>query len=74
MFIEMARKKIDGRFIKLEECKVLFIKTIKFYKYLPKKGTLEETEPPLFFEYWKAFTSDFNDIFKKEVLILNNEM
>lgn len=74
IFIEMALKKVGSRFQKLEECHGVFLKTIKFYKFAPKKGTLEETGPPQFFEYWTSFTSDFNDIFKKELLILTNEL
>lgn len=73
-FIEMAIQKIDSRYCKLSECQVVFIKTIKFYKYTPKKGTLEETAPAQFFEYWTSFTSDFNDIYKKEIAILTNEL
>jgi formin 2 len=73
-FIEMAIKKIDSRMCKLSEFQVVFIKTIKFYKYTPKKGTLEETAPAQFFEYWTSFTSDFNDIYKKEIAILTNEL
>lgn len=73
-FIEMAIKKIDSRYQKLEECQVVFIKTIKFYKFTPKKGTYEDTAPAQFFEYWKSFTSDYNDIFKKELVLLTNEL
>lgn len=74
IFIEMALKKVDNRLLKLEECHGVFLKTIRFYKFAPKKGTLEETDPMQFFEYWTSFTSDFSDIFKKELLILNNEL
>ena len=70
----MAMKKIESRFQKLESTQIYFIKTIKFYKFTAKKGTIEETAPAQFFEYWTSFTSDFNDIFKKEIQILNNEM
>lgn len=73
-FIEMAKKKIDSRCQKLDECQVVFLKTLRFYKYTPKKGTMEETAPAQFFEYWTSFTSDFRDIFKKELLLLTNEL
>jgi len=73
-FIETAIKKILKLFQKLESTQVYFIKTIKFYKFTAKKGTIEETAPAQFFEYWTSFTSDFNDIFKKELQILTNEM
>lgn len=70
-FLGMAVNKMESRFEKLEECKVLFIKTIKFYKFT---GTLDETAPKQFFEYWTSFTTDFNAIWKKEILILTNEL
>jgi formin 2 len=73
-FHEMAIKKIDSRFTKLDECKGIFIKTLKFYKFIPKKMTLEETPPQQFFEYWTTFCSDFDDIFKKECQILTNKL
>lgn len=73
-FYAMASKKIESRFMKIEECKKLFLKTIKFYKYLPKSGTFEEATPSQFFEYWTSFTNDFNGIFKKEVALLTNEL
>jgi formin 2 len=70
----MAEKKIESRFAKVDECKILFIKTIKFYKYMPKNAPIEDTTPSQFFEYWTSFTSDFNGIFKKEIVILTNEL
>ncbi|XP_070509313.1 protein cappuccino-like isoform X2 [Chironomus tepperi] len=73
-FLTMATKKIESRLLKVEECKVLFIKTLKFYKYMAKSGTIDETTPAQFFEYWTSFTSDFNMIFKKEIVILTNEL
>jgi formin 2 len=73
-FLTMATKKIESRLLKVEECKVLFIKTLKFYKYTAKSGTIDETTPAQFFEYWTSFTSDFSMIFKKEIVILTNEL
>jgi formin 2 len=73
-FINMAAQRIESRFQKVEECKVVFIKTLKFYKYMAKKGALEETTPAQFFEYWTSFTSDFSGIYKKELAILTNEL
>ncbi|CAG9798032.1 unnamed protein product [Chironomus riparius] len=73
-FLKMATKRIESRLLKVEECKVLFMKTLKFYKYLAKSGTIDETTPAQFFEYWTSFTSDFNMIFKKEIVILTNEL
>ena len=74
VFLEMATNKMESRFQKLDECQVLFVKTQKFYGFKPKAGNFEETTPALFFESWKSFTSDFNDIFKKEISLLTNEL
>ena len=75
VFLTMATNKIESRFMKIEECKIIFIKTLKFYKYMPKTiGTLEDTTPSQFFEYWTSFTNDFNGIYKKELAILTNEL
>ncbi|KAG5675766.1 hypothetical protein PVAND_005643 [Polypedilum vanderplanki] len=73
-FLNMAAQRIESRFHKVEECKTLFIKTLRFYKFMPKGGALEETTPAQFFEYWTSFTSDFSGIFKKELMILTNEL
>lgn len=73
-FLTMASDKLERYFKKIEEVKVVFVKTLKFYKYTVKSGTLEETTPSQFFEYWTSFTSDFNAIFKKEILMHQNEL
>lgn len=73
-FLDMAEKRLDKLMYKLNESQQLFIKTLRFYKFTPKKGTMEECTPGQFFEYWSQFTMDFRDIWKKEMVILNNEM
>lgn len=73
-FLDIATKRLDKNTKKQTEIMQLFIKTLKFYKFIPKKGTLNECTPGQFFEYWAPFTNDFKDIWKKEITILNNEM
>lgn len=73
-FLEMAIKKVDSRYQKLDECQFVFLKMLRFYKFQPRKDTLEETSPQQFFEYWTTFCSDFIDIFKKEVILLERQM
>lgn len=73
-FLEMAIKKVDSRYQKLDECQFVFLKMLRFYKFMPRKDTLEETSPQQFFEYWTAFCSDFYDIFKKEVILLEKQL
>ncbi|XP_055542483.1 protein cappuccino isoform X2 [Wyeomyia smithii] len=73
-FIEVATKRIEKQYRKLDECREIFTKTMIFYKFTPKSGTLEECKPELFFEPWTSFSHDFKNIFKKEILHLSNEL
>lgn len=73
-FLENAGKRIEKQHKKLDESKAIFMKTLKFYKFIPKSGTLDECTPGQFFEYWASFTNDFRDIWKKEMTTLNNEL
>lgn len=51
------------------------MKTLRFYKYVPKPGTImDDCTPGIFFEFWAPFTNDFRDIWKKEMAILTQEM
>lgn len=73
-FLERAVKRIGKLSKKLADGKDIFMKTLKFYKFMPKSGPLVEVTPGQFFEYWAPFTNDFRDIWKKEMIMLNNEM
>lgn len=73
-FLDKALKKIEKLTKKLTDSKEIFMKTLKFYKFMPKSGPLAEVTPGQFFEYWAPFTNDFRDIWKKEMTLLNNEM
>lgn len=73
-FLEAADKRTEKLMKKLDETAALFVKTLKFYKYVPKSGPLSDCTPGQFFELWAPFTNDFRDIWKKEFVMLNNEM
>ncbi|KAM7354107.1 formin protein cappuccino isoform 2-T2 [Cochliomyia hominivorax] len=73
-FIKNASKEIDKLFKELNECREVFIDTMKFYHYEPKSESLEQCTPNKFFEHWTNFTNDFKDIMKKEIAILWNEL
>lgn len=73
-FHDRASKRVEKLSKKLEDCKEIFMKTLKFYKFMPKSGPMHEVTPGQFFDYWAPFTNDFRDIWKKEMVILNNEM
>ncbi|KPU74496.1 uncharacterized protein Dana_GF24632, isoform C [Drosophila ananassae] len=75
-FVAGAQESMDKLKQLLQECRDLFMKTMKFYHFTPKSGsvTLEKCTPDQFFEYWTNFTNDFKDIWKKMITDLLNEL
>lgn len=73
-FIEHATKVVEKLYKELDDCRDMFLETMKFYHYSPKTGTIESCTPKTFFEHWTNFTNDFKDIMKKEIAILWNEL
>ncbi|XP_017110634.1 protein cappuccino isoform X10 [Drosophila elegans] len=75
-FIEGADKSMAKLHQSLEECRELFLETMRFYHFSPKACTLTlaQCTPDQFFEYWTNFTNDFKDIWKKEITSLLNEL
>ncbi|XP_061389690.1 protein cappuccino, partial [Musca vetustissima] len=73
-FIEHATKVVEKLYKELDDCRDIFVETMKFYHYAPKTGTIESCTPKTFFENWTNFTNDFKDIMKKEIAILWNEL
>ncbi|CAH1379031.1 unnamed protein product [Tenebrio molitor] len=72
-FLENSKKQLTIEFENLDDCKVKFINTMKFYLFKPKSGTLEDHPPNSFFEMWLPFCVDFKDIFKKELIRMEKE-
>lgn len=73
-FVKMASIEIEAQKRRLDESDSVFRKALKYYKYTPKSGTLEDCTPSEFFELWISFVSDFFDIWKKELSAINFEM
>ncbi|XP_041775773.1 uncharacterized protein LOC121595684 isoform X3 [Anopheles merus] len=73
-FIDKATARIEKQFCKLDECCECFVRTMRFYHFTPKTGTLEECKPEMFFELWLPFAHDFKSIFKKEMQHHLNEL
>lgn len=73
-FLEGANSRLKSRFDKLEKSRDVFMKTLIFYKFIPKTGTIEECTPGHFFELWQSFTHDFRDIWIKEQNAIKNEL
>lgn len=72
-FLNAAEEKLKTENENLDECRMKFIATVKFYQYTPKCGKLEDCEPKEFFSLWTSFCSDFKDIYKKEEQIAIKE-
>nr|XP_022901371.1 protein cappuccino-like isoform X1 [Onthophagus taurus] len=72
-FMENAQKRLSSERENLAECKATFIETMKFYRFKPKKGTIETVMPSEFFNLWAPFCKDFKDIWKKEIMNLEKE-
>ena len=72
LFLKMAeildKSEKDFKEVKdlLEECTKGFIACMKFYKFTPKKGKVEDAKPEEFFSIWFPFCEDFKNIWKKE--------
>lgn len=73
-FLSLADKRTDKLLRKLADNHGTFMRTLKYYKYVPKSGPLADCTPGQFFELWSQFTNDFREIWKKEMVMLNNEM
>ncbi|KAH8262153.1 hypothetical protein KR038_004696 [Drosophila bunnanda] len=75
-FVEGADKSMAKLRQSLEECRELFLETMRFYHFSPKACTLtlSQCTPDQFFEYWTNFTNDFKDIWKKEINNLLNDL
>ncbi|KAH8333885.1 hypothetical protein KR059_004318 [Drosophila kikkawai] len=75
-FVEAADKSMAKLRQSLEECRELFLETMRFYHFSPKACTLtlSQCTPDQFFEYWTNFTNDFKDIWKKEITSLLNDL
>ncbi|KAH8282368.1 hypothetical protein KR054_007271 [Drosophila jambulina] len=75
-FVEGADKSMAKLRQSLEDCRELFLETMRFYHFSPKACTLtlSQCTPDQFFEYWTNFTNDFKDIWKKEITSLLNDL
>merc|ERR1719290_381758 len=47
---------------------------MKFYKFVPKKGKLEDAKPEDFFCLWYPFCEDYKNLWKKEQVRIQKEI
>ena len=58
----------------LEDCAAKFLECIRFYKFAPKKGKLEDAKPEDFFVIWHPFCSDYKNYWKREQARVQKEL
>uniref|UniRef100_A0A7G3AW85 Putative rhoa gtpase effector dia/diaphanous n=1 Tax=Lutzomyia longipalpis TaxID=7200 RepID=A0A7G3AW85_LUTLO len=74
VFLDAATDRLLLQKKDVNDCKKIFHRTMIFYKFLPKSGSLDDTKPEQFFELWLTFSNDFKDIWKREIHDLTREL
>ena len=64
----IAKSEQDFKELKelLEECTKSFLECMRFYKFTPKKGKVEDAKPEEFFSIWYPFCDDYKNIHLEE--------
>ena len=65
-FVQKASIEVKHLAQYVEECSKKFIDCLRFYKFTPKKGKLEDVKPVDFFGVWYTFCEDYKNMWKKE--------
>lgn len=65
-FVEKADAAVNELTNHVEECAKKFVECMRFYKFTPKKGKLEDVKPADFFCVWYLFCEDYKNMWKKE--------
>ena len=73
-FIAKAQAQIKNLKEDVEDTFVKFVECMKYFKFTPKKGTLEEVKPTEFLDSWYIFCDDFKNVWKKEQLQMRAEL
>merc|ERR1712059_55017 len=73
-FISKAETEVKRLQDQVMECQAMFIESMKFYKFVPKKGKIEDAKPEEFFSIWYLFAEDCKNIWKKEQRRIEEEI
>ena len=73
-FLSKAQSQVDNLDTSIQAGLNLYHECMKFYKFSPKKGKLEETKPVDFFDPWYIFSNDFKNVWKQEQNSIKIEM
>ena len=68
-FLESAEVQLKELCDLVEDCSTKFVDCMKFYKFVPKKGKLEDAKPEDFFCLWYPFCDDYKNLWKKEQVL-----
>ena len=70
-FVDKAAASVTELTNHVEECARKFVECMRFYKFTPKKGKLEDVKPADFFSVWYLFCEDYKNTWKKEQVCRN---
>lgn len=73
-FLESADNQLKELSDLVEDCVKKFIECMKFYKFMPKVGKMEDCKPEDFFSLWYPFCNDYKNIWKKEQVRIQKEI
>jgi len=65
-FCVNASDKIEKLSFKVRKTQNIFLDCLNYFKYMPKKGKIDETKPIDFFEPWYQFSEDLKNLWKLE--------
>jgi len=73
-FSVTAEKDVETVSNLLDECSTKFLKCMVYYKWMPKKGKLEDAKPEDFLGMWMPFCNDYKNCWKKEQVSIQKEI
>ena len=65
-FVDKADSEVQQLTDLVDDCSKRFVDCMKFYKFAPKKGKLDDVKPADFFNMWYLFCEDYKNMWKKE--------
>jgi len=73
-FLDTAQSQLTNLETCIESNAEKYVEMLRFFKYTPRKGKLEDTKPSDFFDVWFLFCEDFKHVWKKEQLRIQADL
>jgi len=73
-FLARADREVGELAAQVEEAADKFVETMRAYRFVPKKGRVEEAKPAEFYEPWYLFAEDYKGAWKKEQRLVETEL